>query len=109
MSNMPISRSTAVRPRSPRYLLSGVAASRITEKINQAKDRQKKSINTGVVVGININTAMIDGPATAGIAIGTMRGSPFISLRNIPPGLGNIILMAIKKRIMRPEIEMPHW
>lgn len=103
---MPINRSIAVRLRSLKNLLSGVAASRIREEASQVRERQKKSMRVGVVVDINLNTAMIDGPATAGIASGTMRGSPSGSLPNIPSGRGNIILIAIRNRIMPPEIEI---
>jgi len=51
---------------------------------------------------MSINAAMAEGPATPGIAIGTMNGSPPPLSPNTPPSPGNTIFTPIRNSTMPP-------
>ena len=113
VSNIPISRSTATSPRRPRRALSRFASSSTATPAAQAPtsaashsgQRAGSSPITSMTVAIEL------GPATNGIARGTINGSRSRSSAGAP-GCGKIILSAIRNRMMppamaRPSCEMP--
>ncbi|MCY1311160.1 hypothetical protein D9M70_614370 [compost metagenome] len=56
----------------------------------------------GSLLPISITAAMPEGPATSGMAIGTMKGSPSGTAPIRPSGRGKIMRMPIRKSTMPP-------
>ena len=108
---MPIRRSSATSARRPSTLYSEKAENRITAVAPQAISSaiDQSMIRPGSLLAISITAAMPDGPATSGIAIGTMKGSPSGVSPKMPSGTGKIMRRPIRNSTMPPAIAIDSW
>lgn len=100
-------RSAAVSTRMPSILYSAVALNRMMAVANQAMPKAivQSIIRLGSWVASSMTAAMPEGPATQGMASGTMNGSPSGTSPNTPSLCGKIMRMPIKNRTMPPAME----
>lgn len=77
-NSMPMSRSMAISPRSPRMRNSDVEDSRITALSAHATVIASMTGPNALpdALSSSSSVASVDGPATSGMASGTMKGSP---------------------------------
>ena len=103
---IPISLSTAFKPFSPNKRCTTFDIDKISALTSHAA--QSAIVHSVIILGFwldnSINAAIVDGPAIIGTAKGTINGSPPAGRPITPPGGGNIILKAIKNKIIPPAI-----